>query len=190
MEPYAKAPSQTGTNFRFGSPRNRISTWSIKNSWSAQVNLPGRPLAVVQSLSCFWIFVTPRTAACQASLSFTISQSFIKPMSIESVMPSNHLILVSPFPSCPQSFLASGSFPMNWLFRSGGQNIRAIASASVLPVNIQGWLPLGFTHLIFLLSKGPSRGFFNTTVKKHQFFSSQLSLWSNSHIHTWLLEKP
>ena len=92
------------------------------------------------------------------------------------------------FSRCPQSFPASGYFPMSWLFPSGGQSIGA--SASVLPMNIQGWFPLGLTGLKSFLSKGPSRVFSNTTVQKHQFFSAQPSLWSNSHIKTWLLEKP
>ena len=85
---------------------------------------------------------------------------------------------VAPFSSCPQSFPASGSFPMSWLFKSGGPNIRA--SASVLPVNIQDWFPLGLTGLISLLSKGLPRVFSSTTIWKHQFFGSQPSLWSNS----------
>ena len=97
---------------------------------------------------------------------------------------------VVPFSSCLQSVPASGSFLMSWLFESGGQSIGVSASTSVLPMNIQDWLPLGCTGLIALLFKGPSRVFSNTTVQKHQFFSAQLSLWSNSHIHTWLLEKP
>ena len=92
---------------------------------------------------------------------------------------------VSPFSSCLQSFPASGSFPMSQLFVSGSQSIEA--SASVLPMNIQDWFPLGFTGWI---SKGLSRVFYNTTVQKHQFFSAQPSLWSSSHIHIWLLEKP
>ena len=96
---------------------------------------------------------------------------------------------VVPF-SCLQSFQASGSFPMSQFFTSGDQSIGASASASVLPMNIQGWFPLGLTDRISLQSKGLSRVFFNTTVQKHQFFGTQLSLWSNSHIHTWLLEKP
>ena len=95
-----------------------------------------------------------------------------------------------PFSSCLQSFPASGSFPMSQFFTSGGQNIEVSASASVLPMNIQDWFPLGWTGWISLLSKGLSRVFSNTTVQKHQFFGAQLSLWSNSHIHTWLLEKP
>ena len=94
---------------------------------------------------------------------------------------------VIPF-SCLQSFPASGSFPMTQLFASSGQSIGA--SASVLPMNIQGWSPLGLTDWISLQSKGLSRVFSSTTVRKHQFFSTQPSLWSNSHSHTWLLEKP
>ena len=89
-----------------------------------------------------------------------------------------------------QSFPASGSFPMSWLFASEGQSIGASTSASVLPVNIQGWFPLGLTGLISLQYKELSRAFSNTVVWKHQFFGAQPSLWSNSHIHTWLLEKP
>ena len=94
------------------------------------------------------------------------------------------------FSSCPQSFPASGSFPVNQFFASGGQSIGVSTSASVLPMNIEDWFPLGLTDLISLLSKGLSRDFSNTTVQKHQFFGAQLSLWSNSHIHTWLHTKP
>ena len=93
-------------------------------------------------------------------------------LSIESVMTSNHLILCAPFSSCPQSFPASGSFPVSWFFASGGQNIGASASASVLPMNIQGWFPLGLTDLISLLSKGLSRVFSSTKIWKHQFFGA------------------
>ena len=95
---------------------------------------------------------------------------------------------VVPFSSFFQYFPASGSFPMSQFFASGGQSIGASASASVLPMNIQDWFPLGLTA-VSLQSKGLSRVFSNTIVQKHQFFSAQLSLWSNSHIHTWLLEK-
>ena len=97
---------------------------------------------------------------------------------------------IIPFSSCPQSLPASGSFPMSQLFAWGGQSIGVSASASVLPTNTQDWSHLGCTGLITLLSKGLSRGFSNTTVQKHRFLGAQLSLWSNSHIHTWLLEKP
>ena len=94
------------------------------------------------------------------------------------------------FSSCLQSFSASGSFQMNQFFASGGQSIRVSASASVLPINIQDWFPLGWTGWISLQSKGLSRVFSNTTVQKLHFFSIQPSLWTNSHIHTWLLQKP
>ena len=97
---------------------------------------------------------------------------------------------VVPFSSCPQSLPASGSFPMSQLFAWGGQSIRVSASASVLPMNTQDWSPLGWTGWISLQSKGLSRVFSNTTVQKHQLFSAQLSSQSNSHIHTWPLEKP
>ena len=97
---------------------------------------------------------------------------------------------VTPFSSCPQSFPASGSFPMSQFFASGGQSIGASVSTSVIPMNIQDLFPLGWTGLISLQSKGLSRVFSNTTVQKHQFFGAQLSLWSSYHIHTQLLEKP
>ena len=95
---------------------------------------------------------------------------------VELVMPSNHLILCCPFSSCFQSFPASGSFPMSQFFKSGGQSIGVSASASVLPVNIQDCFPLGWTGLISLQSKRLSRVFSNTTIQRHQFFSTQLSL--------------
>ena len=96
---------------------------------------------------------------------------------------------IMPFSSYLQSFPASGSFPMSQFFTSGGQSIGVLASASVLPVNIQDWFPLGLTGLISLQSKGLSRVFSNTTDQKHQFFSAQLSSQSNSRIHTWPQEK-
>ena len=97
---------------------------------------------------------------------------------------------VIPFSSCPKSFPASGSFHMSQFFISGGQSIGVSASSSVLPRNTQNWSPLGWTRWISLHSKGLSRVFSNTTVQKQQFFGAQPSLWSNSHIHTPLLEKP
>ena len=97
---------------------------------------------------------------------------------------------VIPFSSCLQSFSASGSFLVSQFFTWGGQSIGVSASAPVLPMNTQDWSPLGWTGWISLLSKGLSRVFSNTTVQKYQFFSTQLSLRSNFHIHTWLLEKP
>ena len=135
--------------------------------------MPKLILQSVQSLSRVQLFETPRTAACQASLSITNSRSLLKLMSIELVMPSNHLIV---FSSCLQSFPTSGSFQMSQLFASGGQSIGVSASASVLPMNIQDRFSLGWTGWISLLSKGLSRVFSNTTVQQHQFFSAQLSL--------------
>ena len=97
---------------------------------------------------------------------------------------------VVPFSFCPQSLPASGSFPMSQLFAWSGQSIGVSASTSVLPMNTQDWSPLEWPGWISLQSKGLSRVFSNTTVQKHQFFSAQPSSQSNSHIHTWLLEKP
>ena len=96
---------------------------------------------------------------------------------------------VIPFSSCPQSFPDSGFFPMSRLFASGGQSTGASSSASVLPMNIQGWFLLRLTGLISLRSKGLSRVFSSTTVQKDQFFGAQPSLWSSSHICAWLPEK-
>ena len=143
----------------------------------------------VQSLSRVQLFVTPWTAAHQASLSITNSQSLLKLMCIESVMPSNRLIFCHPL-LLPSIFPSIRVFSNESVLRIRWPNIGVSASASVLPMNIQGWFPLGWTGWISLQSKGLSRVFFNTTVQKHQFFGTQLSLWSNSHIHTWLLEKP
>ena len=139
-------------------------------------------VVVVQLLSRVQLFATPRTASHQDSLSFTISRSLLNLMSIESVMSSNHLVL-----HCPLLLLPS-TFPNSWLLPLGGQSIGA--SSSVLPINIQGWFSLGLTGLNSLQSEGLSRVFSNTKVQKHQFFSAQPFLWSNSYIHTWVLEKP
>ena len=143
-----------------------------------------------QLLSHIQLFATPWTTACQDSLIITNSWSLLRLMSIESVMPSNHLILCHPLLLPPSIFTASQSFLMSQFFASGDQSIRASASAWVLPINIQDLFPLGWAGWIFLQSKRLSRVFSNTTVQKHQFFGPQLSLWSNSHIRTWLLEKP
>ena len=156
-----------------------------------------RQFSPVQSLSCVRLFVTPWTVACQASLFITNSWSLLKLMSgvYSNSCPSSqwcHPTISSslvPFSSRLQSFPASGAFPMSQFFTSGDQSIGVSASASVLPMNIQDWSPLGLTGLISLQFKGLARVFSNTTVQKHPFFSTQLSLWSNSHIHTWLLEK-
>ena len=142
------------------------------------------------SVSRVWLFATPWTAARQAPLSITNSQSPPKPMSIGSVMPSNQLILCRPLlllPPIPPSIRVFSNesalrirWPKYWIF-----------SFSISPsMNTQDWSPSGWTGWISLLSKGLSRVFSNTTVQKHQFFGTQFSLWSNSHIHTWPLEKP
>ena len=116
-------------------------------------------IVAVQLLSHVRLFATSQTAACQAPLSFTISQSLLIFMSIESVMLSNHLMLCHPFSFCLQSFPASGCFPVSRLFASGGKSIGASALASVLPMNIQGWFPLGLTGLIALQFEGLSKVF-------------------------------
>ena len=145
---------------------------------------------VIQSLSHVWL-CDPWTAAGQAPLSSTISRSLLKFMSIEWMI--CYLTILSSatsFSFCLQFFPASGFFQMNRLFTSGGQRIGASASATILPMNIQGWFSLGLTALISLQSKGLSRVFSNNTVQKHQLFGAQSSLWTNTHICTWLLEKP
>ena len=147
-------------------------------------------ISSVQSLSHVRLFVTPWITACQATLSITNSRSLLKLMSIESVMPSSHLILCRPLLSGPQSLPASGSFPMSQLFAWGGQHTGVSASASVLPMNTQDWSPLGWTGWTSLQSKGLPRVFYKNTVQKYQFFGTQLSSQSNSHIHTWPLKKP
>ena len=140
-----------------------------------------------QSLNRVWLFVTPRIVAHQASLSITNSRSSLKVTSIKSVMPSSHLILCHPLlllPSIPPSI------SLFQLFAWGGQSTGVLALASFLPKNTQDWSPLEWTGWISLQSKGLSRVFSNTTVQKHQFFSTQPSSQSNSHIHTWPQEKP
>ena len=143
----------------------------------------------VQSLSHVQLFATPWMAPCQASLLITNSRS--SPNSYASSQWCHPAISSSvvPFSSCPQSLPASESFPMSQLFAWGVQSIGVSALASFLPKNTQGWSPLEWTGWISLQSKGLSRVFSNSTVQKHQFFGTQLSSQSNSHIHTWLLEK-
>ena len=143
----------------------------------------------VQLLSHVWLFATPWTATRQPPCPSP------SPRVHPNLCPSNwwcHPTILSsviPFSSCPQSSPVSGSFSMSQLFASGGQSTGVSASASVLPMNIQDWSPLGWPGWTSLQSKGLSRVFSNTTVKKHQFFGAQLSLQYNSHIHTWPLEK-
>ena len=144
--------------------------------------------AVVQSLSSVQLFAILWTAACQASLSFTISWSLLKLMSIESMMASNHFILC-----CPLLLLPSVFYQHQALFQWVGSSIRLPKywSFSIsLSSEYSEFISFKVTGLISLQSKELSRVFSNTTIQKHQFFSTQPSLWSNSHIHTWLLEKP
>ena len=129
------------------------------------------------SVTKLCLFAIPWSAALQATLSFTISPSLLKPTSIESVMLSNYLILCCPLLLLPLIFPASGCFSVSQLFTSGGQRIGASASASVLPVSIQGWLPLGSTGLISLQSKRLSRIFSSTTVQKHECTEPEATLW-------------
>ena len=150
--------------------------WMLISGLKSWWKLNAIQFSLVQSLSRVQLFVTPWTVACQASLSITNAWSLLKRMFIESVVPSNHLIHCHPLLLLPSIFPASGSFPKSQFFTSGGQNIGASASASVLPVNIQVWFPLGLTGLISSLYKGRSRVLSNTTVQKHQFFCAQPSL--------------
>ena len=142
------------------------------------------PVVFIQLLSHVSLFVTPWTAAPGSSVLHCLpefAQIHVHWVS-DAIQPAHPL---SPHFSCPQSFPASESFPMSRLFASRGQSTGASASASALPMNIQGRFPLGLTGWISLLSKRLSRVFSNTTVQKHQFFGAQSSLWSNSHIHRW-----
>ena len=143
----------------------------------------------IQSLSHVQIFATPWNAAHRASLSFTISWRLIKFMSIDLVMLSNYLILCHPLLLLPSIFpsinLSHSSFNESALHIKWPKYWSLSFSISP-PMNTQGWFPLELTGLVSLLS----RVFSSTTIPKHQFFGAQPSLWSNSHIHTWLLEKP
>ena len=144
----------------------------------------------VQSLSCVQLFVTPWIAARQASLSITISRSSLRLTSIESVMPSSHLILchpillLAPIPPSIRVFSSESTLHMRW------PKYWSFSFSIISPKNTQGWSPSEWTGWISLQSKGLSRVFSNTTVQKHQFFGAQPSSQSKSHTHTWLLEKP
>ena len=144
----------------------------------------------VQLVSRVRLFAIPWIAARQASLSITSSRSSLRLMSIKSVMPSSHLVLCHPLlllPPIPPSIRVC-SHESTLRMRSQSTGVSALAS--FLPKKSQGWSPSAWTGWISLQSKGLSRVFSNTTVQKHQFFSAQLSSQSNSHIHTWPLEKP
>ena len=151
-------------------------------SWACPV------VAVVHLLSHVTLFATLWTAAHQVSLSFTVSRRWLKLMSIDLMMPSNYFILRHLLLLLPSVLPRIRIFSNESALASGSQSIGASASASVLPMNIQGWFPLRLTGLISLLPNGLSRVFSGPTIRRHQFFGTQPSLWSNSHIHTWLLE--
>ena len=144
-------------------------TWATANVWNVSQEYQ---FSSVQSLSSVRLFATPWTTAYQASPSITISWNLLKLMSVESVMPSKHLILCCPLFLLSSNFPIIRSFPMSQLFASGGQSIGVLASASVVPLNIQDWFPLRLTGLISLQSKGLSGVFYNTTAQKHQFFGA------------------
>ena len=168
-----------------GSSDSNVSVRLTRDSCESSVQFSS-----VQSLSHVRLFVTPWITARQASLSITNSRSLLRLMPIKSVMPSSHLILCGPLlllPPIPPSirlFSNESTLHMRW------PNIGVSASASVLLMNTQDWFPLGWTGWISLQSKGLSRVFSNSTVQNYQFLFSQLSSQSNSHIHTWPLEKP
>ena len=143
-----------------------------------------------QSLSRVWLFATPWIAARQASLSNTNSRSSLRLTSIESVMPSSHLILCRPLLLLPPVPPSIRVFSNESTLHMSGQSTGVSALASFLPKKSQGWSPWEWTGWISLQSKGLSRVFSNTTVQKHQFFSAQPSSQSNSHIRTWPQEKP
>ena len=135
-------------------------------------------------------FATPWTAARQASLSFTVSWSLLKLMSVVSMMWSNHLVLYRPLLLLPSVLPSIRGFSNESARRISWPKYWNLSFSISQLVNIQGWFPLGLTGLISFLSKGLSRVSSSTTIQKHQLFGVQPSLWSNSHIHTWLLEKP
>ena len=186
--------------------------------FSVYLPTPHIPLLWVFSVSNFLLWITSYSVSCFQSVSQSVSQ-FSRSVVYNSLWPHEseharppcpsptpgvhsdscpsspwcHLAISSsvvPFSSCPQSLPASESFPMSQLFTWGGQSTGVSASASFLPKKSQGWSPSEWTGWISLQSKGLSRVFSNTTVQKHQFFGAQLSSQSNSHIHTWPLEKP
>ena len=144
----------------------------------------------VLSLSPVWLFATPWPQHARLSCSSPAPGAFSNSCPSSWWCHPTISSSVFPFSSYLQSFPVSGSFPVSQFFVSDSQIIGVSASASVLPMNIQDWFPLGWTGWISLQSKGLLRVFSNTIVQKHQFFGTQLSLWSNSHIHTWLLKKP
>ena len=161
-------------------------SYSNQNSSSVQFS------SVAQSCPTLWDPMNRRRRFCPSGLPVhhqlpEFTQTHVHRVG-DVIQPSHPSVI--PFSSCRQSFPASRSFPMSQHFASGGQSIGVSASTSVLPMNTQDWSPLGWTGWISLQSKGLSRVFSNTIVQKHKFFCAQLSSQFNSHIYTWLLEKP
>ena len=173
-EPEIKLPTSTGSSKKQESSRKTSTSASFSSVQFSHV----------------WLFATPWTGARHISLPITISRSLPKLMSIVSVIASNHLILCCPLLLPPSVFPSIRVLFSESLLHIRWPNIGASVSTSVLPMNIQDWFPLRLTGWISLQAKGLWRVFSNTTVQKHQLFGTQLSLLSNSHIHTWLLEKP
>ena len=165
--------------------QSQISRWHHPNGsfWETHINMRSLSISPVQFSHSACLTLWPHG---QASLSITNFWSLLKLMSIELVMPSNHLVLFVPFSSCLQPFPVSGSFPMSWLFASGCQSIGASVLVSVLPMHIQGWFPFRLIGVIFLPPKRLSKVNYSTSIWKHLFFGAQPSLWSNCQICTWL----
>ena len=147
-------------------------------------------ISSVQLLWHVWLFATSWTAACQASLSITNSRSLLKLKSIESVMPSNHLSLCRPLLLPPSIFSSIRIFSNESVLHIRWPKYWSFSFSTSASIEYSGLISFRWTGCYSLQCKWLSRVFSNTTVQKHQFFSTQLSLWSNSHIHTWLLEKP
>ena len=169
--------------------QRRYSNGNVIREMQTQIVSKYHYRAVQFSRSVVSDSATPWIAARQSSLSITNSRSSLRLKSIESVIPSSHLVLCCPLLLLPSIFPRIRVFPVSQFFLSGGQSIGVSASVSVLPMNSQDRFPWGLTGWISLLSKGLSRVYSNTTAQKHQFFGIEPPLWSSSHIHTWLLEK-
>ena len=174
-----------GENYGQETKRPKIQVSSLKSWWQKEDQFRS-----VQSLSRVQLFATPWTAARQASLSITNTWNLLRLMSIESVMPSNCLILCQPLLLPPSIFPRISGILNESVLRIRWPRCWSFSFSISLPMNIQDWFILGWNGWISLQSKGLSRVFSNTTVQKHQCFCAQLSLQSNSHIHTWLQEEP
>ena len=174
--------------------QDKLKNWEsiIENEeiWEQRMEKWLLPFSTVQSLSHVRLFATPEPQHARPPCPSPTPKVHPDPCPSSQWCHPTISSSVVPFSSCPQSFRASGSFQMSQFFASGGQSTQVSASASVLPMNTQDWSPLGWTGWISLQSKGLSRVFSNTTMQKHQFFGTQLSSQSNTHIHTWPLEKP